>query len=100
MSVTSRTTIPWTPRRETSASWWRAGICELHTTATGGGGVGPPAVGLGNGGKEGRATGVVATAEGDVFGGVGLGPHATARTTTTIRSRFMPLAILRLSGGF
>src|SRR5260370_30898294 len=48
MSVTSRTTIPCTPRRVTSASWWPDGICEVHATATGGGAAGPPGVGLGD----------------------------------------------------
>src|SRR6266851_2634165 len=100
MSVTSRTTTPWTPCRDTSATGWPAGTCELHTTATGGGPAGPPAVGLGNGGWEGRATGVVATGDGDFFGGVVPGPHATASTITTSRSRFMPPAILRPTRAF
>jgi hypothetical protein len=38
---------------------------------------------------------VVATGDGDVFGGVEPEPHATARTISAGRSRFMPLAILR-----
>src|ERR1700687_3040226 len=95
MSGTSRTTTPWTPCRETRPTCWPAGTCELQTTPTGGGAVGPPAVGLGNGGREGRATGDVATGEGDAFGGVGLGPQATMTTIRASRSRFMPFAILR-----
>src|SRR5260370_37393974 len=79
MWVTSRTTIPCTPRRVTSASWWPEGICEAHTTATGGGAAGPPGVGLGNAGRGDGLGCWLAAADGDEFAVLGGGvPHGTA----------------------
>ena len=91
-SVTSRTTMPWMPRRETSASWWPDGICDEHTTAAGGGGVGPPGAGLGNASGDALGVGDVAAAEGEVFAVLGLLPHATVSRTRTTSRRFTPRA--------
>src|SRR2546428_3362739 len=93
MSVKSRTTMPWIPLSVTRAGWWRAGPCELKTSATGAGGVGPPGVGLGKGIGDPLATGVFA-ADGDVFDCVGLLPHATASNIRATRTRLTSPAIL------
>ena len=94
-SVTSRTTMPWMPRRDTRASWWPDGICDEHTTAVGGGGVGPPGAGLGNASGDALGVGDVAAAEGEVFAVLGLLPQATASRTRTMTRRFTPACILR-----
>src|SRR5438445_896458 len=87
-SVTSRTTIPWTARSVTRASWCPGGTCDEQTTAIGAGGVGPPGAGLGNGSGDALGADEVAAAEGEVFAVLGLLPHATASSMSTTRKRF------------
>jgi hypothetical protein len=99
MSVTSRTTMPWTPRRVTNASWWPDGICDAQTTAIGAGGAGPPGDGLGNGTGDELGIGV-APADGGGLEVDGLLPHAAATRISTTRRRFMAPAILTPSATF
>jgi hypothetical protein len=60
--------------------------------ACGGGGVGPPGVGLGNGSREALGAGEVEAAEGEVLEVVGLLLQATVNRIRTIRRRFTPRA--------